>query len=41
MFEVDGAEFPVAMDNMDKARLVPDWAALGMAPAKKPGKKKK
>lgn len=41
VFEVDGAEFPVAMDNMDKARLVPDWAALGMAPAKKPGKKKK
>ena len=40
VFEVDGAEFTVAMDNMDKARLVPDWAALGMAPAKKPGKKK-
>ena len=41
VFEVDGAEFPVAMDNVDKARLVPDWAALGLAPAKKPGKKQK
>ena len=41
VFEVDGAEFPVGMDNVDKARLVPDWVALGMAPAKKPGKKKK
>jgi len=41
VFEVDGAEFTVAADNIDKARLVPDWAALGMAPAKKPGKKKK
>jgi ribosome maturation factor RimP len=39
VFEVDGAEFTVAIDNMDKARLVPDWEALGMAPAKKPGKK--
>jgi ribosome maturation factor RimP len=39
VFEVDGAEFPVAMDNVDKARLVPDWVALGMAPAGKPGKK--
>ena len=39
VFEVDGAEFTVAMDNMDKARLVPDWAALGLAPAKKPGRK--
>ena len=41
VFEVDGAEFPVAMDNVDKARLVPDWVALGMAPAPKPGKKSK
>ena len=40
VFEVDGAEFTVAMDNMDKARLVPDWAALGLAPTK-PGKGKK
>jgi len=28
----------VAFDNIDKARLVPDWAALGLAP-EKPGKK--
>lgn len=41
VFEVDGAELAVAMDNVDKARLVPDWAALGLAPAKKPGKKQK
>lgn len=28
----------VAFDNIEKARLVPDWAALGYAPSK-PGKK--
>ncbi len=39
VLQVDGAESTVAMENIDKARLVPDWAALGMAPAKKPGKK--
>ena len=33
-FELDGAEFVVAADNVDKARLVPDWAALGLAPNK-------
>jgi ribosome maturation factor RimP len=33
-FEVDGQPFTVAFDNIDKARLVPDWAALGLAPAK-------
>ena len=32
-FEVDGQPFAVAFDNIDKARLVPDWAALGLAPA--------
>ena len=37
-FVVDGAEFAVAFDNIDKARLVPDWAALGLAPTK-PGNK--
>ena len=26
--------FAVAADNIDKARLVPDWAALGYAPAR-------
>ena len=36
-FLVDGAEFTVAFDNIDKARLVPDWVALGLAPSK-PGK---
>ena len=39
VFDVDGKEFAVAIENIDKARLVPDWVALGMAPAKKPGKK--
>ena len=36
-FLVDGAEFTAAFDNIDKARLVPDWAALGLVP-EKPGK---
>ena len=38
----------MAIDNIDKARLVPDWVALGYAPAKdksgrdaRPGKQKK
>ena len=34
VFDVDGAEFEVAFDNIDKAKLVPDWVALGLAPAK-------
>ncbi|TDK28422.1 ribosome maturation factor RimP [Luteimonas aestuarii] len=38
-FEVDGQPFDVASDNIDKARLLPDWAALGLAPGKD-GKKK-
>lgn len=37
-FEVDGQPFVVAFDNIDKARLVPDWAALGLAPVKPGGK---
>ena len=37
VFDVDGNPFEVAFDNIDKAKLVPDWEALGMAP-KKPGK---
>lgn len=49
VFAVDGVgEFAVAFDNIDKARLVPDWAALGYGPAKdasgrdeRPGKAKK
>lgn len=36
-FRVDGAEIAVAFDNIDKARLIPDWEALGLAPSK-PGK---
>jgi ribosome maturation factor RimP len=47
-FEVEGQPITVAVDNIDKARLVPDWVALGMAPAKdksgrdaRPGKAKK
>ncbi|TKR33561.1 ribosome maturation factor RimP [Luteimonas gilva] len=48
VFAVDAVgELAVAFDNIDKARLVPDWAALGFGPAKdasgrdeRPGKKK-
>jgi ribosome maturation factor RimP len=47
-FVVDGAEFVVDADNVDKAKLVPDWVALGLAPAqdksgldRRPGKQKK
>lgn len=47
-FGLDGKPFVVAFDNIDKARLVPDWAALGLAPAKdksgrdqRPGKQPK
>ena len=39
VFDLDGNELVVAFANIDKARLVPDWAALGMAPVK-PGKDK-
>lgn len=47
-FDVDGNEFAAQIDNVEKARLVPDWAALGLAPAidksgrdARPGKQKK
>ena len=47
VFAVDGSEVAVADDNIEKARLVPDWVALGLAPAKdksgrdaRPGKQK-
>jgi ribosome maturation factor RimP len=43
VFDVDGKPFEVAFDNIDKAKLVPDWEALGLAPKKpnhKPAKKK-
>ncbi len=39
VFVVDAAELVVAFDNIDKARLVPDWAALGLAPEKPSGRK--
>ena len=47
VFDVDGSEFAVAVGNIEKAKLVPDWIALGLAPAKdksgrdaRPGKQK-
>lgn len=46
-FDVDGTGFAVAVDNIERARLVPDWAALGLAPSRnspsrgKPGKARK
>ena len=43
-FDIDGKPFVAAFDNIDKARLVPDWAALGYdnaKPGKKPAGKKK
>ena len=33
LFDVDGAEFATTSENIEKARLVPDWVALGLAPA--------
>jgi len=40
VFNVDGTELKVAFDNIDKGRLVPDWAALGLAPEKPGGARK-
>jgi len=40
VFDIDGTEFAVSADNIEKARLVPDWEALGLAPSK-PGAKGK
>jgi len=39
VFDVDGKPLEVAFDNIDKAKLVPDWEALGMAPKNPSGKK--
>jgi ribosome maturation factor RimP len=36
-FIVDGKPFVAAFDNIDKARIIPDWAALGLAPTKPTG----
>lgn len=33
VFSLDNAEFAVDAGNIEKARLVPDWIALGLAPA--------
>ncbi len=33
-FDVDGQSLKVSFDNIEKARLVPDWVALGYGPAK-------
>ena len=49
VFALDGREFAADAANIEKARLVPDWAALGLAPAvddksgrdARPGKQKK
>ena len=48
VFAVDNAAFDIDAANIDKARLVPDWVALGLAPAvdksgrdARPGKQKK
>jgi ribosome maturation factor RimP len=38
VLDVEGTEFTVAAGNIEKARLVPDWVALGLAPAPRPGK---
>lgn len=37
VFLVDNAEMTVVFDNVDKARLMPDWVALGLAPQPKKG----
>lgn len=39
VFDLDGQPFAVVIDNIEKARLVPDWVALGLV-KEKPGKKK-
>lgn len=48
VFAVDNAEVEIDAANIDKAKLVPDWVALGLAPAMdksgrdaRPGKQKK
>ncbi|MFT4257773.1 MAG: ribosome maturation factor RimP [Pseudoxanthomonas sp.] len=43
LFDADGIDIEVAHENIEKARLVPDWVALGLAPQpkKKPAAGKK
>ncbi|HTA65392.1 MAG TPA: ribosome maturation factor RimP [Xanthomonadaceae bacterium] len=38
---IDDADIVVRHENIEKARLVPDWAALGLAPDKKKAPRKK
>ncbi len=47
VFALDAGEFVVEASNVEKAKLVPDWVALGLAPARdksgrdlRPGKQK-
>lgn len=35
LFDADGIDIDVAHDNIEKAKLVPDWVALGIAPQPK------
>ena len=35
VFQVDNTEMTVAFENVDKARIMPDWVALGFAPQPK------
>lgn len=39
VFAIDGVRYAVPFSNIDKARILPDWEALGFAPSK-PGKSK-
>ena len=34
---LEGHRLEVEADNIDKARIIPDWAALGLAPTKPTG----
>lgn len=35
LFDADGVDVEVGHDNIEKAKLVPDWVALGIAPQPK------
>jgi ribosome maturation factor RimP len=36
-FKVDNSPFTAELENIEKARIMPDWAALGLAPTKPTG----
>lgn len=36
-FKVDNSPFTADVENIEKARIMPDWAALGLAPTKPTG----